>query len=51
MEQVGTSSWYLKLVPQVSLLAHTTYYHHAVEKDSQTTPIRIVFDCSCRHSS
>ena len=24
--------------------------HHAVEKDSPTTPIRIVFDCSCRPS-
>ena len=30
-----------------------THYipHHAVEKDSSTTPIRIVFDCSCRQSS
>ena len=30
-----------------------THYipHHAVEKDSPTTPIRIVFDCSCRQSS
>ena len=25
--------------------------HHAVEKDSPTTPIRIVFDCSCRQSA
>ena len=25
--------------------------HHAVEKDSPTTPIRVVFDCSCRQSS
>ena len=25
--------------------------HHSVEKDSPTTPIRIVFDCSCRQSS
>ena len=25
--------------------------HHAVEKDSTTTPIRVVFDCSCRQSS
>lgn len=24
--------------------------HHAVEKNSPTTPIRIVFDCSCRQS-
>ena len=24
--------------------------HHAVEKDSPTTPIHIVFDCSCRQS-
>ena len=25
--------------------------HHVVEKDSPTTPICIVFDCSCRQSS
>ena len=25
--------------------------HHPVKKDSQTTPIRIVYDCSCRESS
>ena len=25
--------------------------HHAVKKDSQTTPIRIVYDCSCRNSA
>ena len=25
--------------------------HHSVEKNSPTTPIRIVFDCSCRQSS
>ena len=25
--------------------------HHSVEKDSPTTPIRIVFDCCCRQSS
>ena len=24
--------------------------HHAVKKDSQTTPIRIVYDCSCHQS-
>ena len=24
--------------------------HHAVKKDSQTTPIRIVYDCSCHNS-
>ena len=24
--------------------------HHAVKKDSQTTPIRVVYDCSCRES-
>ena len=30
-----------------------THYipHHSVEKDSPTTPIRIVFDCSCRQTS
>jgi len=29
-----------------------THYipHHAIEKDSPTTPIRIAFDCSCRQS-
>ena len=34
--------------------SHTSVHyipHHAVEKDSTTTPIRIVFDCSCRQSS
>ena len=25
--------------------------HHAVKKDSQTTPIRIVYDCSCCNSA
>ena len=25
--------------------------HHAVKKDSQTTPIRVVYDCSCRESA
>ena len=25
--------------------------HHAVEKDSTTTPIRIILDCSCRESA
>ena len=25
--------------------------HHSVEKDLPTTPIRIVFDCSCRQAS
>ena len=31
----------------------STHYlpHHHVEKDSSTTPIRIVFDCSCRQVS
>lgn len=24
--------------------------HHAVKKDSLATPIRIVFDCSCKES-
>jgi len=30
-----------------------THYipHHSVEKDSPTTPIHIVFDCSCRQTS
>ena len=32
---------------------HTTHYipHHCVKKNSVTTPIRIVYDCSCRQSS
>ena len=25
--------------------------HHSVEKNSPTTPVHIVFDCSCRQSS
>ena len=31
----------------------TSHYipHHAVKKDSVTTPIRIVYDCSCKKSS
>jgi hypothetical protein len=31
---------------------HTVHYipHHGVKKDSVTTPIRIVYDCSCRQS-
>ena len=31
----------------------SVYYlsHHPIKKDSQTTPIRIVYDCSCRESS
>ncbi|XP_065911194.1 uncharacterized protein [Dysidea avara] len=42
IERVDTSSEY----------ADTHYIpHHAVEKDSPTTPIRIVFDCSCRQSA
>ena len=42
IEQVETSSEF-----------NNTHYipHHAVEKDSPTTPIRIVFDCSCRQSA
>jgi len=34
-------------------ISHTSVHyipHHAVEKDSTTTPIRIVFDCSCHQS-
>ena len=33
-------------------LSHSCYYipHHAVRKDSPTTPIRIVYDCSCHQS-
>ena len=42
IERVDTSSEY----------ADTHYIpHHAVEKDSPTTPTRIVFDCSCRQSA
>ena len=33
--------------------ANTVHYipHHPVKKDSATTPVRIVYDCSCRESS
>ena len=32
---------------------HPVHYipHHGVKKDSVTTPIRIVYDCSCRQSA
>ena len=41
-------------IEQVEHSSNTTrcHYipHHAVKKDSQTTPIRIVYDCSCHQS-
>ena len=37
---------------QVTSSASSVHYipHHPVKKDSATTPIRIVYDCSCRQS-
>ena len=34
-------------------MTHNVHYlpHHPVKKESRTTPIRIVYDCSCRESS
>ena len=34
-------------------MTHNVHYlpHHPVKKESHTTPIRIVYDCSCRESS
>ena len=44
---------FIERVDDQSTVHTSAHYipHHAVEKDSATTPIRIVFDCSCRQSS
>ena len=43
---------YIERVPEESESVNRAHYipHHAVRKDSVTTPIRIVYDCSCRES-
>jgi len=42
-----------KVVEKSPLNNYQTHYlpHHHVKKDSSTTPIRIVYDCSCRMSN
>lgn len=43
---------FIERVQEPNLSTGTHYIpHHAVQKDSVTTPIRIVFDCSCREST
>jgi len=42
---------FIEKVPQPDNTANCHYIpHHAVRKDSPTTPLRIVYDCSCRQS-
>ena len=42
---------FIEEVPVPSLTKNCHYIpHHAVRKDSATTPLRIVYDCSCRAS-
>ena len=42
---------FIEHVEQIDVQSNVHYIpHHSVEKDSPTTPIRIVFDCSCRQS-
>ena len=46
------SRGFIERVSTVNDTFRTHYIpHHSVEKDSTTTPIRIVFDCSCRQTS
>ena len=42
---------FIETVPE-SELAKTSHYipHHAIHKDSATTPVRIVYDFSCREA-
>ena len=42
---------FIEKVPE-SELVRTSHYipHHAVHKESATTPVRIVYDCSCREA-
>ena len=44
---------FIELVPNTADIPSKTHYipHHCVKKNSVTTPIRIVYDCSCRQSS
>ena len=55
--QEQQSKGFIKCADDQLTLQTSVHYipHHAVEKDSTTTPIHIVFDCSChqpsRHSS
>ena len=43
-------SKFIELVPNNGKPKHLCHYlpHHAVEKDSQTTPLRVVFNCSAK---
>ena len=42
---------FIERVPEGSCTSHTHYIpHHPVRKESATTPIRIVYDCSCKQS-
>ena len=42
---------FIEQVPSPSLTKNCHYIpHHAVRKDSTTTPLRIVYDCSCHES-
>lgn len=43
---------FVEKVPQTEESRVDVHYipHHAVRKDSMTTPIRIVYDCSCRQT-
>ena len=43
---------FIEMVPDTSDDNKTHYIpHHCIKKNSTTTPIRIVYDCSCRQSS
>ena len=44
---------FIEKVENPDVTSGTCHYipHHAVHKESSTTPIRIVYDCSCRKSS
>ena len=41
---------FIEKIGEDTATSNTVHYipHHAVKKESSTTPIRIVFDCSCR---
>ena len=43
---------FIELVPAEKELPSQVHYipHHPVKKNSSTTPVRIVYDCSCRQS-